>query len=121
MAKLKLKKATKVAETIEEVRPHVVKHLEDTVDKTRPFAMYYSGVETRRYFDVMYNMGVRNFLMSYHYIQNRHLSMQQTYGGLGVKFFIAANMASFCALRYICCASQTALPSFKTLMIFWGL
>ena len=94
MAKLKLKKATKVAETIEEVRPHVVKHLEDTVDKTRPFAMYYSGVETRRYFDVMYNMGVRNFLMSYHYIQSKGLDMSE-YRDLGVKFFIDSGAYTF--------------------------
>lgn len=62
--------------------------LEDVMDKTRLFNIFYSGVEQESYFNILYDMGIRNFLISFHYVQNRHLSMQQMYGGKGVKFFV---------------------------------
>ena len=62
--------------------------LEEVMDKNRPFNIIYSGVEQESYFQVLYDMGIRNFLMSFHYLQNKHINMEKTYGNLGIKFFI---------------------------------
>lgn len=63
------------------------KTLHDIVDKTRLFRMIYSGVENRKYFDILYNLGIRDFLISYHYIAEKKLDMEY-YKSLGIKFFI---------------------------------
>ena len=62
--------------------------LENVVDKTRTFNIFYSGVEQETYFEILYNEGIRNFLMSYHYLQNKKISMSKTYKDKGIKFFI---------------------------------
>lgn len=63
------------------------KTLDEVIDKTRPYSMIYSGVENKSYFDILYNAGIRNFLMSYHYVQNKHLGMSD-FKDRGIKFFI---------------------------------
>lgn len=68
--------------------PTVAVNLRDIMDYDRVFNIIYSGVEQQEYFDILYDMGVRNFLISFHYVQNKHLSMDKQYGGLGVKFFV---------------------------------
>lgn len=62
--------------------------LRDIMDYDRVFNIIYSGVEQEEYFNILYDMGVRNFLISFHYVQNKHISMEKQYGGLGVKFFV---------------------------------
>lgn len=62
--------------------------LRQIMDYTRDFSIIYSGVENETYFNGCYDMGVRNFLMSYHYLQDMKQSMKQKYGGKGIKFFI---------------------------------
>lgn len=62
-------------------------NIRDIVDKTRPYSMIYSGVESTDYFHTLYDLGIRNFLMSYHYIQTKSLPLK-SYRDLGVKFFI---------------------------------
>ena len=47
--------------------------LHDVIDYSRDFSMFYSGVENESYLSGCYNMGIRNFLMSFEYIQNKHL------------------------------------------------
>lgn len=61
--------------------------IREVVDYTRPFNIFYSGVEDQNNFKILYDMGIRNFLMSYHYIQNKHLDTK-VYEDKGVKFFI---------------------------------
>lgn len=61
--------------------------LRDIVDTNRPFRMIYSGVENEKYFDLVYDMGIRDFLISYHYVQKKKLDAEK-YAQLGVKFFI---------------------------------
>lgn len=61
--------------------------LKDIIDTNRPFKMIYSGVESEKYFDLVYDMGIRDFLMSYHYIQKKKLDVEK-YKSLGVKFLI---------------------------------
>lgn len=63
------------------------KTLWDIVDHEQDFHMLYSGVEDERNFDILYNMGIRNFLMSYQYVQNKHLNVDK-FSGLGIKFLI---------------------------------
>lgn len=62
--------------------------LRDIMDTNRVFNIIYSGVEQESYFNILYDLGIRNFLMSFHYIQNRHMSMHQMYKDKGIKFFI---------------------------------
>lgn len=87
---MKLKKTTKAVSPPVSEEPTTPQYtdLHQIMDYSRSFNIIYSGVEQEDYFTILYDMGIRNFLMSYHYVQNRHLSMQQQYGGLGVKFFI---------------------------------
>lgn len=61
--------------------------LKEVMDLNRPFSMMFSGVEDEKNFNILYNMGVRNFLISYHYVQRKHLSTQK-YKEMGVKFFV---------------------------------
>ena len=86
-----IKKVIKIKPKVEDKKEELVcsnKGLRDIMDKNKKFTMIYSGVESRNYFDILYNLGIRDFLMSFHYIQNKNLNMQQEYGHLGVKFFI---------------------------------
>ena len=64
-------------------------NLYDIIDHTTPFELIYSGVENDSYFDVLYDMGVRNFLMSYHYIQNKHINVPKRFEKLAkIRLFI---------------------------------
>lgn len=53
--------------------PNKYKDLREVMDYTRDFSMFYSGVEYEVYLQGCYDMGVRNFLMSYEYIRKRSL------------------------------------------------
>lgn len=86
MAKLKLK--VKQSDKAPLNEPKLKGNLRDIMDFNRPFNIIYSGVEQETYFNILYDMGIRHFLMSYHYVQNKHLSMQKQYSDKGVKFFI---------------------------------
>lgn len=59
--------------------------LDAVMDYSRDFSIFYSGVENNTYFEGCYDMGIRNFLMSYHYIRSRHLSFSDY---LGISLFI---------------------------------
>ena len=61
--------------------------LRQIIDYKRPFEIIYSGVENESYYNILYDCGVRNFLMSYHYIQNKHLSMAR-FKDSNVRLFI---------------------------------
>lgn len=54
-------------------------NLDEVMDFSVPFELIYSGVENDSYFDILYDLGIRNFLMSYHYICNRHLSLKKRF------------------------------------------
>ena len=74
-------------ETVENSPKPKRKNIRDIIDYTRPFNIFYSGVEDPTNFNILYDMGIRNFLMSYHYIQNKHLNTAE-YEDKGVKFLI---------------------------------
>ena len=79
-------------ETEEEVK--TCNSLEDVIDKTKLYSLIFSGVENPTYFNILYSMGVRNFLMSYHYISSKKLDMRP-YKEKGVKFFIDSGVYTF--------------------------
>ena len=62
--------------------------LTDVMDYSREFSLFFSGVENDTYFQGCYDMGIRDFLMSYHYLQKSKIPMHAKYSGLGIKFFI---------------------------------
>lgn len=45
--------------------------LRQVMDYTRPLSIFYSGVEYESYLDILYNLGIRNFLMSYEYLKGK--------------------------------------------------
>ena len=45
--------------------------LRQVMDYTRPLSIFYSGVEYESYLDILYNLGIRNFLMSYEYLEGK--------------------------------------------------
>lgn len=61
-------------------------NLRDIIDRNKLFTMIYSGVEYEGYLDVLVNFGVKNFLMSFHYVQD--VDMKKKYAGKDLKFFI---------------------------------
>lgn len=54
-------------------------NLRDVMDYTVPLTIFYSGVESESYLEVLYNMGIRNFLMSYEYLRGKGLSQLRKY------------------------------------------
>lgn len=75
MVKLKRKKATtENRQPTEEVTKPMYNSLSEVMDKKRDIAFFYSGVEYDLYLNGCYEMGIRDFLMSYHYIRGKEIS-----------------------------------------------
>lgn len=81
-------------EETEEEEVQTYKSLDEVVDKSKLYSLIFSGVENPQYFNILYNMGVRNFLMSYHYISGKKLDMTP-YREKGIKFFIDSGVYTF--------------------------
>lgn len=64
------------------------KQLSNIIDYNRPFSIFYSGVEYRRYFDSVYDEGVQNFLMSFEYLSSKGAKDLGDYHQLGIKMFV---------------------------------
>lgn len=64
------------------------KSLMDIMDYKEPFELIYSGVESEGYFNVLYDCGIRDFLMSYHYLQKTHTNMEKRFGDGNIRLFI---------------------------------
>lgn len=88
---MKLKRVVKVENevenNVEETKPQYT-DLSQVMDYKVPFELIYSGVENDSYFDILYECGIRNFLMSYHYIQNKHISFAKRFENKKVRLFI---------------------------------
>ena len=63
------------------------KKLSDIVDLTKLFTIIYSGVENEKYFKILYDRGIRDFLMSYHYLTTKSKGIESV-RELGVRLFI---------------------------------
>ena len=81
MALKKVEKKSVFKKPIKKVEPiNQYADLRDVIDYSRDFSMFYSGVEHEAYLKGCYDMGIRNFLMSFEYIQNKHLgNIQEKY------------------------------------------
>lgn len=53
--------------------------LRQVMDYTKPLSIFFSGVEYESYLDILYNLGIRNFLMSYEYLKGKGLSQLKKY------------------------------------------
>ena len=53
--------------------------LRQVMDYTRPLTIFYSGVEYESYLDILYNLGIRNFLMSYEYLKGKGIGQLKKY------------------------------------------
>lgn len=53
--------------------------LRQVMDYTRPLSIFYSGVEYESYLDILYNLGIRNFLMSYEYLKGKGVGQLKKY------------------------------------------
>ena len=53
--------------------------LRQVMDYSRDLSIFYSGVEYEAYLDGCYNMGVRNFLMSYEYLRTKGVNQLKKY------------------------------------------
>lgn len=56
--------------------------LRQVMDYNRDFSMFYSGVEYEAYLDGCYNMGIRNFLMSYEYLRTKGAKQLKKYSDM---------------------------------------
>ena len=56
---------------VEEKKEQGFTDLHQVMDYTRPFTIFFSGVEYESYLDILYDLGVRNFLMSYEYLKGK--------------------------------------------------
>lgn len=68
--------------------------LKEVMDLNRPFNMMFSGVEDDKNFQILYDMGIRNFLISFHYVQKKHLNVSK-YEEMGIKFFVDSGAYTF--------------------------
>lgn len=70
----KLKKKTlkpqKPKETVS-VETKTYTDLREVMDYKRPLSIFFSGVEQESYLDILYDLGIRNFLMSYEYLKGK--------------------------------------------------
>lgn len=70
IGKSKLKKTKGLAKKAKETVPKYT-DLRQVMDYTRPLSIFYSGVEQESYLDILYDLGIRNFLMSYEYLKGK--------------------------------------------------
>ena len=75
--KIKLKPKEAVKKAVE--TKHV--NLREIIDWSHQFQMIYSGVENDVYFDLLYGMGIRDFLMSHYYITKKRISLHKRFEG----------------------------------------
>lgn len=85
--KIVKKSAKKVVKSSEAPKETKYKDLREVMDYTRDLSIFFSGVENESYLSILYDVGVRNFLMSYHYLNGRPLrSVLSKYKG--AKLFV---------------------------------
>lgn len=67
----KVEMEDEVTEQEEVKEPTGFTDLHQVMDYTRPLTIFFSGVEYESYLDILYELGVRNFLMSYEYLKGK--------------------------------------------------
>ena len=66
-------------EVVKEKSKTAYTDLRQVMDYTRPLTIFYSGVEYESYLDILYNLGIRNFLMSYEYLKGKGINQLKKY------------------------------------------
>ena len=67
---MKLKAKKPVEPKAEKTAPAFT-DLRQVMDYTKPLTIFFSGVEYESYLETLYNLGIRNFLMSYEYLKGK--------------------------------------------------
>ncbi len=63
--------------------------IKEILSSGESFRIIYSGAEVENYFNILYNAGIKNFLMSFHYVQDKQINMEKRfYGKEDIQFFI---------------------------------
>jgi hypothetical protein len=73
------KKVTPIFKKAEVVEKPKYTDLRQVMDYTRPLNIFFSGVEYESYLEILYNLGIRNFLMSYEYLRGKGISQLKKY------------------------------------------
>lgn len=66
-------------EAVKEKSKTTYTDLRQVMDYTRPLTIFYSGVEYESYLDILYDLGIRNFLMSYEYLKGKGIHQLKKY------------------------------------------
>lgn len=66
-------------EAVKEKSKTAYTDLRQVMDYTRPLTIFYSGVEYESYLDILYDLGIRNFLMSYEYLKGKGIHQLKKY------------------------------------------
>ena len=66
-------------EAVKEKSKTAYTDLRQVMDYTRPLTIFYSGVEYESYLDILYDLGIRNFLMSYEYLKGKGVHQLKKY------------------------------------------
>ena len=66
-------------EAVKEKSKTTYTDLRQVMDYTRPLTIFYSGVEYESYLDILYDLGIRNFLMSYEYLKGKGVHQLKKY------------------------------------------
>lgn len=78
LKKAKKRQEQEPVEVVEESKPKYT-DLRSVMDYTRPLTIFFSGVEQESYLDILYGLGIRNFLMSYEYLKGRGIKQLKKY------------------------------------------
>ena len=80
MAKLKkLIKKEKTQEIISTAPVKKYNNLREVMDYNKPLTIFFSGVESEFYLDTLYDLGIRDFLMSYEYLKGKGFNTFKKY------------------------------------------
>lgn len=79
---MKLLKGNKKADSIPKEEKPKYTDLRQVMDYSRPLSIFFSGVEYESYLDILYDLGVRNFLMSYEYLKGKGNSQLKKYSDM---------------------------------------
>lgn len=80
--KKKLIKKTENSGLLKESNLPKYNNLREVMDYTKPLTIFFSGVENETYLDILYDLGIRNFLMSYEYLKGKGLKVFKKYSDI---------------------------------------
>lgn len=76
-------KSNPTSESTQQGKP-LYTDLRQVMDYKRKLSIFYSGVEYESYLDILYSIGIKNFLMSYEYIKGKGHSQLKKYDDMSL-------------------------------------